>query len=702
MLRPLGGAICVGQPAQARTRTKPLAAAALRRWIAKADVKDAQIIETNGTWLKVTRGPLEGARDWTHQFANTGNTACSGDRLVKCPLGILWFGGPGPGKMVQRHRSAAAPLVVNGRAFVQGENVLMAYDAYNGLRLWEREIPGAIRIGLKRACSNLAASDNCFFVAVGDHCLRLAAATGETQATYALPPSQDGKPRTWGYVAVMGGLLFGSVAPTSTASDLIFATDIKSGKPVWVYPGKNISHTTIAMGDGCMFLADRSATPEEREEALKERISQLEQLKDAALSKAQKEIESAEVRVIVALDAATGETRWRKPVDVSNCMRISAGGGQLAVMLKSKVLVLCNAPWNGHNWKQFFAGDFARRSVIALSSEDGTRLWSRKVGYRSRPLVVGDTVVTEPWACDLRTGQPKKRVNPITGETEGWQFARPGHHCGWVSASASALFFRSWSTAWFDLIRDYGTSHFGAIRPGCCINIIPANGLVVIPEASSGCMCPFPNMCTIVLKPRRTDRTWGMFSARGPTSPVRHLAINLGAPGDRRDERDTLWVAYPRPSKHGIVLQLKLDTSILPECGYFQRSAEGSGIEGTPAPWVFASGCAGLAKCIVPLADKGQAPAAYTVRLAFSESVHERAGKRVFDIRLQDKVVLKGFDIFKEAGARNKAVVKEFTGVRAADSLKIELVPKTSEPTPEQAPVLNGFEVIRTPAVHVR
>ncbi len=29
-------------------------------------------------------------------------------------------------------------------------------------------------------------------------------------------------------------------------------------------------------------------------------------------------------------------------------------------------------------------------------------------------------------------------------------------------------------------------------RPGCWINIIPAGGLVLVPEASSGCSCNHP------------------------------------------------------------------------------------------------------------------------------------------------------------------------------------------------------------------
>ena len=78
-----------------------------------------------------------------NQYANPANTSNSGDKLVKTPLGVLWFGAPGPERMVERHARAAAPVSLNGRLFIQGENVLMCYDAYNGTELWIREIlPG--------------------------------------------------------------------------------------------------------------------------------------------------------------------------------------------------------------------------------------------------------------------------------------------------------------------------------------------------------------------------------------------------------------------------------------------------------------------------------------------------------------------------------------------------------------------------------
>lgn len=52
----------------------------------------------------------------------------------------------------------------------------------------------------------------------------------------------------------------------------------------------------------------------------------------------------------------------------------------------------------------------------------------------------------------------------------------------------------------------------------------------------------------------------------------------------------------------------------------------------------------------------------YTVRLHFSENSYNEAGKRKFSVEINGKKILSEFDIFQEAGARNKAVVKQFTG----------------------------------------
>ena len=63
-------------------------------------------------------------------------------------------------------------------------------------------------------------------------------------------------------------------------------------------------------------------------------------------------------------------------------------------------------------------------------------------------------------------------------------------------------------------------------RPGCWINTIPADGLVLQPEASAGCLCLFPIMCSVALEPRPDHYRWGIYSAKGSNTPVQQVAVN--------------------------------------------------------------------------------------------------------------------------------------------------------------------------------
>jgi outer membrane protein assembly factor BamB len=689
MLKPCGGVAYAGRPPSAGDPPPPVRqavdawAAGMKNVLRDLGEKDTKV-DAVGPWVKVVRGPLPGAGSWTHEYANAGNTACSDDTRVRGPIGILWFGEPGPGRMPSRHSSAAAPLAIGGRMFVQGENVVMAYDAYNGLLLWERDIQGALRLGLKTGSSNLAANENSVFVAAGDTCYRLDAATGDTVRKYKAPPAINAAPRNWAWLACVGGTVFGS-----TGTDTVFACDMETGRLRWLYDGKNIMQPTITVGGGKVFFVDRAATPEEVQEALKAVPA------EARVDRSGKPIKP-DVRLVVALDGETGKVLWSKPQYVADTVKVGSSGGDLAAMYADGLLVISAQPWNGHFWKEFLAGEFSRRGIITLSADDGRTVWSGRKGYRSRPLIVGDQIIAEPWAYDLRTGEQRQRHNPITGETDAWQMARPGHHCGNIAASPAALFFRSGSTAYYDLTGDYGTAHFGAQRPGCWINCIPANGLVMMPEAASGCMCPFAIHTTIVFEPRKASRVWGMFSTPGPAMPVRRLAINFGAPGDRRAADGTLWLSYPRPMvTERLVLDLKVQTQALTGGGFFAANTDFARFEGTADNWIYSSGARGVTQFIIPLDAPGAAPAKYTVRLLFAESENTKAGARVFDVKLQGKTVLAGFDIFKAAGGAGRAIVKELKDIEAGENLTLDLVPQGNPGTPAAMPLVSGIEIIR-------
>ncbi len=104
----------------------------------------------------------------------------------------------------------------------------------------------------------------------------------------------------------------------------------------------------------------------------------------------------------------------------------------------------------------------------------------------------------------------------------------------------------------------------------------------------------------------------------------------------------------------------------------------------------------GLRRCVVPLLGEADAPADYTVTLYFADVENEQQGQRVFDIALQGKVVVEGFDIVKEAGGSQRALTRQFQGVKVDRNLEIELIPKGEQASSlSQAPILCGLQLQR-------
>ncbi len=686
VLKPFGGVACFGQSRDEGRESQALDEESLFKWMNQIGGQEPELSRDHGIWVKAKRGKLEGAGGWTHQYSNPANTICSDDELVNYPFGVLWFGEPGPEKMVERHARAAAPVAKNGRLFVQGENVIMAYDSYNGIKLWEREIQGANRVRADVDGGNLALSDDGIFVAAEDKCFRLDAQTGETLNTYKIPVSQGRKPHRWGYIACSGSTLFGTAAmpmnqdynqmwqkivnaeskmgtdqtPISSYfssqfpstekartefqragikwhfvadfpawnggiitqepatdklmfSKAIFALDIKTGKTKWVHRGNKIAHITISMADGNLYFADNTLTKSERVQGINDRRQYFQKgiWKDYKESIKDKD---TDVRLVTALDAESGKIKWKRPIDLSGC-----GGDAVASAFKDNTLLFFGSFGLHDKWR-FPADELRWHRITALSSDNGRMLWSRPLNYMVRPVIIDDMIIVEPRACNLRTGKIKTRVHPITGKTVPWEYYRPGHTCAVTSASSSCLFYRSYNAAFYDLEADRGITYFGAIRPGCWINMIPANGLLLFPEASAGCTCSFPLRTTVVLKPEQnTDASdWSVFVSQGPITPVKRLGINLGAPGDKKDKNGNLWFGYPRPkTEYGI--KFNLHETIDENMGYFNYDARGVQIHETDKPWLFTSGCVGFSNCKISLMDDAWSvnPGIYTIRLGF-------------------------------------------------------------------------------------
>jgi len=706
-LKPAGGILCFGQ---SKTKDASLAQSTVKNAISSdgLSAEEVSVLEgTNGLGL-LKRGPLPGAGNWSHQYGNPANTAISDEKRVKGGLGVLWYGDPGPGEMVNRHDGAVGPLATAGRLFVQGETTIRAYDAYNGLFLWNYDNPDGIRTGVYKNVSpgNLAASDERLFHFVGKECFELDAATGETLRVHRLPESQDDGKHEWAYVAVEGDVLFGTATVledidararrrgriTKDATDAIFAINLNTGRHLWTYQGQSISHRTIAIGPENVYFIDSTITSDQRAEILRQDKAALENLTGKEREIAEDRLKKADLRRAIAINSQTGEQIWAKAVDVTDCSQIGIGGGMLTLMYQNGTLILCGANANGHYWKQFVAGDFSRRRLVALSADNGYKLWAKDANYRHRPIIIGDNVLAEPWMYDLKTGDQMTRANPITGEEVPWSMMRTGHHCGMLTGCESGMIiFRSGFTGFMDLEQDAGVRHFAGHRMGCWINAIPANGLVMIPEASAGCVCQFSIASTIVLEPREARRPWSIHSAVGAKTPVKHLAINFGAPGDRKDARGTVWLSYPRfKAYQETSLDVKLDLKLKFASGgkYHSINEHRVNLSGDETPWLYSSWAGGLTGLTLPLLGEGDAPASFTVRLYFAETRPGEQGTSTFDVKLNGE--LAASDIVLDGTLKSpRAVVTVIKDVKVTDNLKIEFV------ADQGMPLLNAVEVLR-------
>ena len=129
---------------------------------------------------------------------------------------------------------------------------------------------------------------------------------------------------------------------------------------------------------------------------------------------------------------------------------------------------------------------------------------------------------------------------------------------------------------------------------------------------------------TIVMEPREPRRPWSLFSQTGPSTPVRQLALNFGAPGDRRDQSGKLWLSWPRPSdkprnkstnKTGLALVFDVKTTFLEGGGFVTHDGDATITDSPELAWVTSSGGHGLARFSIRLRGATDAPAEYTVRL---------------------------------------------------------------------------------------
>ncbi len=450
------------------------------------------------------RPPLAGSGDWSHAYAGPGNTACSGDLFAGSEFDLQWFGGPGPAAMIDRHLRTAPPLAFRGRLYLPANDRVIAVDAYNGTVLWERELPGLSRTGFPYDGGYLAARREGLLCAVGSEALLLDADTGETSARFAVPAAAGLEHPEWGWLATVGDALYGSAQPAGAArrvqsreavidqyaedrplivGQAVFRRDLPGGELRWCRSRIAVLSTSLALAEVRLVFLESDPGGEPQTPAGRATLAQLGRRNPR----------------LVALDAGTGAELWSVPFEPREERHV------LYLVAQGDSVVTVGS---------FNAGGRTSYRVRVFDAADGRERWTAVHGNNRsgvggdhgeqvhHPVLRGRTLIAEPVAYDLDTGA---RVDP-TGAADGAGWSLPARSgCGTLAASASHLYFRDGVPTAVDLLPGGSGRRklTGVTRPGCWINILPAGGLVLLPEASSGCVCAYPVQTSLALTPRR-------------------------------------------------------------------------------------------------------------------------------------------------------------------------------------------------------
>ncbi len=489
LLRPYGGVFAFARSGSRFDKEK------LREW-SQSSFSDWKLNHNGKTLLVWTeREKLQGAGEWTHTYAESGNTACSGDRIIKGEMEVQWFGRPGPKYMIDRHHRNVPPLFKDGRLFAPGDCVVFAVDAYNGTIEWKIEVPNSRRLGAFLDCGSMAVDDRVLYVAAEDKCYGFDVRTGHRRIIYQMPQLINSEPRGWGYVAYSGNILFGSgrrkgASYTETSyeaddslwyrdmkvvvSDYLFAMQKSRRRLLWKYKEGLILNTTIALGDGRIYFLETNSP-----KALADKLGRMPV----------KTLFDGGDQYLVGLDARTGQIVFKEKIDVGNFEE------PVYINYAKDTLLLSGSRLLGGSVHYYYNAFDARSGKPLWQADHKTELNidGAHGEYNRHPTIIDETVYAWPYAYNLKTGR----------KIEGWKFDRQGHGCGGVSASARCLFWRGGNTWMYDLGPNGGPLQLNKVtRPGCWINIIPAGGLVLIPESSSGCTCGFPLQTSMAFVPK--------------------------------------------------------------------------------------------------------------------------------------------------------------------------------------------------------
>ncbi len=208
----------------------------------RSALSGARSVKKSGAYVRVVKPRPAEMDEWAHFRHDAARDATSADALVGPPRGLRWIA-----DMYWARWTIRQAVTANGRIFYMipnevkrlGESEgyrIVARDAFNGLKLWERRFEGKIRYGV----SGIAADSERVYLWLIGPAIALDAATGETAMKYEFSTSM--------VTPYKGMLIAGQGARR--------AYDSRTGKKLWDGDGRG--YDPVVIYDDKIYVASKT------------------------------------------------------------------------------------------------------------------------------------------------------------------------------------------------------------------------------------------------------------------------------------------------------------------------------------------------------------------------------------------------------------------------------------------------------------
>ncbi len=461
VLRPKGRAILGNGYAESGALT----AEKLRSWNDESirglrfDVSSSEA----GASVEIVAPKLEGAGDWSHWEHSPDNNPVSEDAIIKAPYMTQFMAKPYYIAIPSITTAAAGRTflaighIAHHRREWDNMNRLIARNGYNGMMLWQRDLPEGY---LVHRSAFIATADT-FYMIEKDHALMLDPATGDVQRKLTIP----GVFGDWKWMAIQDDVLY-MLAGKQDSGVETTKGDREFGGWSWADLSTGYyAKPRVPWGFGSIL----AAYDLKQQKVLWTHTEDDQPMDGRAMS-----LRDGKVyfycpdKYLCAADARTGDILWTNDDKTTLSLIEEAGTGLTSTPGFRSACIAVATP------QALILQGQTRMNVVAVSTSNGQRLWTKqKVTNNPNAIYVDDRVI-----LGVGEGGNHVAIDPVSGEVlEDLGFRKRA--CTRLTACSDSFFVRGEGTLRYDRATEKIMID-GAARPACNDGALPANGLLYL------------------------------------------------------------------------------------------------------------------------------------------------------------------------------------------------------------------------------